>query len=172
MKIMRFLLLILLLQSQNAFALGKLFMTPDQRIQLEQKKTVNQDQQSQKVDKSKLKVPQSIYLNGFVKPKHAASTIWVNGQLRSARPQRNYYVRHWVSPENQVSVDLQGGRAELSPGQTLDIDNSVVKEVYHLNTQENEQKQKDLQEGTVENEKPSVMQQAMDINEILTDFPE
>lgn len=113
-----------LLFTTNCFALGRFFMSPEQRKQLEHPVINNQLMETD----SEVIVEKKIYLNGFIKPKSAASTIWVNGKTSKVSPQPNYHVRHWVSPNNQVSVDLEGSRAHLSPGQTLNINSRVIVE--------------------------------------------
>lgn len=179
MKSVLFMLIILLCISSEATALGRLFMTADQRIQLEQKTPAKKDKKNEEVINQQIE-PQALYLNGFVKPKHAASTIWVNGLVRHAKPQKSYFVRHWVSPGNQISVDLKGMRAEMSPGQTLDIDNHVIKEVYHSNIQANDQNEGLVNNVTLdstekkpeENNPSSLMEQAETINQRVTNLPE
>ncbi len=121
--------LMLLLTTNSSSALGRLFMTLEQRIQLDHNTVESKADEQQNTES------QYIYLNGFVKPKHAKSTIWVNG-VEQKGAQRKYHVRHWISPKNHVSVDLQGDRAELSPGQTLDIDNRIVIDIYALKNKE------------------------------------
>ncbi len=176
MKVTQFLLIVLIVQSQYVFALGRLFMTPEQRIQLEHKNPIIKSEDKSKPLKQDQRAPQAIYVNGFVKPKHAASTIWINGHVRPSRPQKNHFVRHWVSPDNQVSVDLRGRRAELSPGQTLDIDNRIITEVYHTNTQKKEEIEQETaevekQDNIEENKKTSVIQKAIKLNKIMTSTP-
>jgi hypothetical protein len=113
----------------EAIALGRLFMTPQQRVELEQNKIVIHPTNSE------LENSQTLHVNGFIKPKHSASTIWVNGQVRSNRAKKDYYVRQWISPSHQISIDLHGSRASLRPGQTLDLKNRVVKEAFALTLQ-------------------------------------
>lgn len=145
--------------SQQVIAVGRLFMTPEQRSHLEQNKT-----DAPIAEPTELRDQQTIHLNGFVKPKHSSSTIWVNGQVRNPSPQKNYYVRHWVSPDHQISVDLQGGRANLSPGQTLDIDNHTVTEAYLVKPQLESVTEKVEHDGIA-----PVLENAKTINQTITE---
>lgn len=114
-----------LLMTGNIFALGRFFISPEQRQQLEQKTILSSSPTIQAEQVQKLQ------LNGFVKPKHGVSTIWVNGKTRVKTKQKDYYIRHWISPGHQISIDLQGNSAQLSPGQTLDIYKQVITETAY-----------------------------------------
>lgn len=116
------LFLIILLSSNNTFALGRFFMNAEKRTQLEQKTTTDTSTEIEP------EIEKKLHINGFIKAKHGGNTIWINGKKRSTAIKGNYHVRHWVSPNHQVSIDLQGKKAQLSPGQTLDLDSQVVTE--------------------------------------------
>ncbi len=108
-------------------SMGRLFVTPEKRIQLDQGKLENADAPQEKVLDN-----QFLHVNGFVKPRNGANTIWVNGVRRPHQPATKYHVRQWVTPSLNISVDLQGARAQVSPGQTLDTENRVIVEAYSI----------------------------------------
>ncbi len=126
LKNLIYMLLLGMLYSPNSLALGRLFMSPEQRSALEK---LTPDNQAENLDEQQK--PNLLRLNGFVKTLNGRSTIWVNGQNQVKVKPKNAYIQHWISPQHQISVDLQGERIQLRPGQTLDIDNRIIKETQN-----------------------------------------
>ena len=137
-------LLLLGLQSNDTIALGRLFMTPEQRVQLSQKAAPMQTTQVETLTRQ-------IHVNGYVKPRNSANTLWINGSSLYSKQNRNYSVGTLILPENKIAVDLQGARAKLLPGQTIDIDSLEVSDSYAIEPQAEQPVNQEEKDTALEN---------------------
>ncbi len=121
-----------LLLSTQVMAMGRLFISAEQRMQLDQGK-----QQGSEDVVVESEAPSQVHLNGFIKPSAGPHTIWVNGVERQQTAGKTYLIQHWINPRHSISVELQGERAELMPGQKLDVESRKVAEIYEHQATEN-----------------------------------
>lgn len=132
-------MVLILFYSGQIAALERLFMTPEQRIRLQAKNT-----NSVTDDQPTYVAPTHLLLNGFVKPKNRSSTVWLNGSAQHAKRDKNYFVREGITQGNKITVEVQGGKAHLQPGQRIDLQSRRIFDVYSVTTP------KTVQENTAE----------------------
>lgn len=108
-----------LLFCSDSHALGKLFTTEAQRQQLERPGEQQAQRQLQPANSSS----GSVLLNGFVKSQQGRKTLWINGNMHDK-------TNAVVNSLGRVTVDAQGRRVALKPGQMLDISRHEIREVF------------------------------------------
>jgi hypothetical protein len=116
-------------------ALGRLFLTPEQRAALDnaRRNKIRAQALATTVDK-KPKVPpaRSVTINGIVSRSDGESTIWVNGEPTEGRTEDG--MRVTVSPGSQSSVVLRepekGKQVRLKVGQRADLVSGRIQEPY------------------------------------------
>jgi hypothetical protein len=116
-------------------ALGRLFLTPEQRAALDnaRRNRIRAEALAATVDK-KARIPpaRSVTINGIVSRSDGESTIWVNG--RPTEGQTEDGMRVTISPGSQSAVVLRepekGRRVRLKVGQKADLISGRIQESY------------------------------------------
>jgi hypothetical protein len=116
-------------------ALGRLFLTPEQRAALDnaRRNKIRAEAMVAAADK-KPKIPpaKSVTINGVVNRSDGESTIWVNGQPTEGETEDG--MRVIISPGSQSSVVLReparGKRVRLKVGQRADLISGKIEEPY------------------------------------------
>jgi hypothetical protein len=107
----------------QAQELGRLFFTPEQRANLDLRRKARMP------DKPAAPVAApTTRLDGYVKRSGGPSTVWLNGE--AVGESASEAPRIDTSRERgTVSVNVEGGRVRLRPGETLDRGNGEVRDV-------------------------------------------
>jgi hypothetical protein len=116
-------------------ALGRLFLTPEQRAVLDnarRNKIRAEALAATPVKKPKIPPAQSVTINGIVSRSDGESTVWVNG--RPTEGQTEDGMRVTISPGSQSSVVLRepakGKQVRLKVGQRADLISGRIEEPY------------------------------------------
>ncbi len=118
--------------SSNPAALERFFLTSTERIQLDALRYRLNEPKSDilAVDVKHLK------LNGMVIRASRKNTIWINGSVQTSQDRGgNYVVKSAGARKNSVPIQFTDHPlVRLRPGQTLDLAESTVKDVYQSET--------------------------------------
>ncbi|MDP1674464.1 MAG: hypothetical protein Q8L65_15300 [Burkholderiales bacterium] len=132
MKALLLILLLLALPATHAAELaGRLFFTPQQRVQLDQLRT-------QKAVASQVReepIPETVTYNGIIRRSDGKTTIWMNNQPMSAAELRSgQAVTGTVSRDGRILLQNPqagtGGRLELKVGQSATLLSGKVDESF------------------------------------------
>ena len=104
-----------------AEAIGRLFMTPEQRAALDSARESGTDlltAAGQPTSSPAASPDEPVVLNGVVRRSRGPDVTWVNGTRVSTSGPEGVYLRRGPDRHNQVTLEEAGGaRARLKPGQ-------------------------------------------------------
>ena len=104
-----------------ADAIGRLFMTPEQRADLDSRRDFDSAQIPASVQKAQPRaasLDQQVILNGVVRRSRGPDVVWVNGARATASADQPVQLRGGPDRRNRVILEEAGGtRARLKPGQ-------------------------------------------------------
>lgn len=105
-------------------ALGRLFFTPEQRIQLEQLK-------SKPKGETEVIISDRILVNGIIQRNGGSRVVWINGVPQSQKADNGILVERDVTPDS-VPIKIPGtdSSVRLKVGQSIDLDNSIMRNVH------------------------------------------
>lgn len=103
--------------------LGRLFFTPEQRIQLEQLK-------SKPKGETEVIISDRILVNGIIQRNGGSRVVWINGVPQSSKGENGILVERDVTPDS-VPIKIPGtdNTVRLKVGQSIELDSSVMRNV-------------------------------------------
>ncbi len=104
-------------------ALGRLFFTPEQRIQLEQLK-------SKPKGETEVIISDRILVNGIIQRNGGSRVVWINGVPQSQKGDNGILVERDDTPDS-VPIRIPGtdNSVRLKVGQSIDLDSSMMRNV-------------------------------------------
>lgn len=105
-------------------ALGRLFFTPEQRIQLEQLK-------SKPKGETEVIISDRILVNGIIQRNGGSRVVWINGVPQSQKGDNGILVERDDTPDS-VPIKIPGtdNSVRLKVGQSIDLDSSMMRNVH------------------------------------------
>ena len=104
--------------------LGRLFFTPEQRIQLEQLK-------SKPKGETEVIISDKILVNGIIQRNGGSRVVWINGVPQSQKGDNGILVERDITPDS-VPIKIPGtdNIVRLKVGQSIDLDSSMMESVH------------------------------------------
>ena len=101
--------------------LGRLFFTPQQRIQLEQL-------ENKPKGETEIIISDRIVVNGIVQRNGGSRVVWINGMPQSRKSSNGISIERDIEPDS-VPVKILGedNSIRLKVGQSIDLDNTVLR---------------------------------------------
>lgn len=168
-----FMLVMMPLSGMAAESIGRLFMTPAERANLDlvrQNSNPVNLKQEEALPETVIKEPDSISIQGYVKRSDGKkSTVWINNTpMQEDQGNTEVQVGKLGKSANQVQITLpaSGRSVNLKPGQTYDSNSDKVTE---LSTRSNQDTEKESSEAT-KNTKDSTPDIPSRLKELLDKF--
>ena len=101
--------------------LGRLFFTPQQRIQLEQL-------ENKPKGETEIIISDKIVVNGIVQRNGGSRVVWINGLPQSQKSSNGISIEHDIEPDS-VPVKILGAdnSIRLKVGQSIDLDSTELR---------------------------------------------
>ncbi len=116
----------------DAELLGRIFLTPEQRRQLDQRRSrpaLNADGLPQDLLPGRRTPSQRLVMNGLVRRGREAPVVWLNGERADDATQFDARVAGSPDRQHGINIELSGnGTRRLRPGQVWDLGSGLVSE--------------------------------------------